>query len=630
MFVIEVVPLSRGTSAGALTYYSPIAYALGTILTVPLRGQEARALVTKVEHLSTAKTAVRAATFTLKRLPEQAAIGHLPEAVLKTALALADRFPATLGAILFAILPPEIREGTVSFDPSHDDSKADTVPEIAVLSAPFSERLDIYRRRIREAFAHRGSVLLVVPTAVYVERLAEALNEGIADRIVTFSPRFSSKRLARSYQELFDLSVSKLIVTTPAYAFVDRHDILDVIIEQSRNPQYRSRLRPYIDYKEALITMSRQSARKVLLADTLVDPEDEWQRREEVFETEGEHQHRLHFDSDFRVVKQKDKPTADEPFSLLSEELINEIDATLKRKGTAFVFAARRGLAPVVACGDCGHIFRCPDSGTPYSLLRTHQNGEEKRWFLSSTSGRRVKAADNCPACGSWRLRERGIGIQHIHDEMRKRWPEDKIVLFDHTTVKNPRRAAELIYDFYDGKGMILLGTAMAIPYLEHAVDLSAIVSADAARSIPTWRADEEFLALLLTLREITTGTVILQTRSEPDEIVSYAKTGQIELFFNDELALRKSLGYPPFSVFVHLTIEGPAETLKPLEAEITTLLNDWSVIFYSAPESLPAKTVRYGLIKVPRESWPDGALLACLRSLPPSVRIELNPARIV
>lgn len=159
MFVIEVVPLSRGTSVGALTYYSPTAYALGTILTVPLRGQAARALVTKVEHLSTAKAAVRAATFTLKRLPEQAAIGHLPAAVLKTALALADRFPATLGAILFAILPPEIREGTVNFDPSHDESKADIVPEIAVLSAPFSERLDIYRRRIREAFAHRGDSL---------------------------------------------------------------------------------------------------------------------------------------------------------------------------------------------------------------------------------------------------------------------------------------------------------------------------------------------------------------------------------------------------------------------------------------------------------------------------------------
>lgn len=630
MYVIEVIPLARGTHSGTLTYYSSVDYPIGSLLSIPVRQKEIRALVTKVEPLSAAKTAVRAATFTLRRLPEQSNIGTVPSTLVKTALALSQELPATLGSILYALLPVEIRENRATFDTVENSSTASEIPEITVLTSPLEDRLDTYRRRIREAFAHRGSVLVVVPTSAYLERLSDSLSYGISERVVVFSPTFSVKKIARAYQELGDLSTSKLIITTPAHAFVDRHDIIEIIIDRSRSPHYKTRIRPYIDIREALKKLAAQTGRRVLLGDILPAPEDEWKRRNEIYETEGETPRRLNFDSRFKVVKQKDKPTGDSPFRLFSPESENAIEKTIADKGRVFLYSARRGLAPVVVCADCGYIFRCPDSGTPYSLFRTTDNNEEKRWFLSSTSGRRIKAAETCPMCSSWRLRERGIGIQQIYDELLQRFDADRIVLFDHTTAKTPRKAAELVYDFYDKKGGILLGTAMALSFLEEPVDLSVIVSADAARAVPTWRADEEFFALLLALREITTDTVMVQTRTEADDILEYAKTGQLEHFFNDELELRKALNYPPFSNFVHLTISGPTETLRPQEAELTTLLQDWSIVFYSAPESERSQTVRYGLIKIPASSWPDQRLMGVLRTLPPNVRIEINPAKIV
>ena len=630
MYVIEVIPLARGIHSGTLSYYSSVAYPIGSLLSIPVRQKEIRALVTKVEHLSAAKTAVRAATFTLRRLPEQSNTSTVPSALVNTALALSRELPATLGSILYTLLPNEIREGKATFDPDESPAVSTDTPEVTVLTAPLGDRLDIYRRRIREAFAHRGSVMIVVPASAYLERLSESLSQGISERMVVFSPTFSAKKIARAYQELGDLSTSKLIITTPAHAFIDRHDIVEIIIDQSRSPHYRGRVRPYIDIREALKKLAVQTGRRLMLGDVLPSPEDEWKRRNEIYETEGESPRRLNFDSRFKVIKQKDKPTGETPFCLFSSELESAIEKTLAEKGRVFLYSARRGIAPVVACADCGSIFRCPDSGTPYSLFRTMENGEEKRWFLSSTSGRRVKAAETCPVCSSWRLRERGIGIQHIYDDLLQRYDVDRIVLFDHTTAKTPRRAAELVYDFYDKKGSILLGTAMTLPYLEEPVDLSAIVSADAARTVPTWRADEEFFALLLALREITTDTVMVQTRTDVDDILEYAKTGQIERFFNDELELCQALNYPPFSYFVHLTISGPSESLRPLEAELTGVLSDWSIVFYSAPESQRSQTVRYGLIKIPSASWPDVRLMDTLRTLPPNVRIEINPAKIV
>ena len=145
--------------------------------------------------------------------------------------------------------------------------------------------------------------------------------------------------------------------------------------------------------------------------------EDEFKRREDTYTTFNEPAKRMAFAAPLSIITQRDKAKPDIPFQLFSDELGYAVRRALEGRGRVFLFAARRGLAPVVACIDCSYIFRCPDSGTPYSLMRTYNAAApEERWFVSSTSGRRVRASDVCPQCGSWRLRERGIGLQQVAD----------------------------------------------------------------------------------------------------------------------------------------------------------------------------------------------------------------------
>lgn len=630
MHVVEVIPLVRGSQLEKLTYYSPVEYKQGVLVNIPVRKKEVTALVVDCQSVSAARTAVRAATFSLRKLPEQAEVVALPPLLLKTALNLTKQLPVTLGAALFALLPEEVRTGKEVLDARVCSDEKVGMSEVAVLTGTLDERLRTYRSQIRGAFAHRGSVLLVVPTAATVTRMVEELSTGIMDRVVTFSTEYSPKKLHRSYESLYDLSVSKLVITTPTHAFVDRHDITHIIIEGARSPYYKARRRPYLDTREALISLAKEAGRRVTLGDLVPRTEDEYKRREEIYATEGEHPRRIAFDSEVKIVKQNERPSSDEPFQMFSKQLLKHISETLKGRQNVFLYAARRGLSPVVVCRDCGYIFRCPDSGAPYSLFRTFKNGEERRWFLSSTSGRRVKAADVCEACGGWRIVERGIGIQQVHDELKKHFAADQLFIFDHTTATTPRKVRQIVGGFYDTKGAILLGTAMALPYLERPVSLSAVMSLDAARAIPTWRSDEEIFSLLLNLRELTSDTLYIQTRTEPDTVLEAVKQGQLDAFYNDELDLRESLNYPPFSYFVHLTISGQADELQLLEAKITKHLEAFAVVFYSAPDSLPGKTTRYGLIRVKASEWPRADLLDTLRSLPPSVRIEINPARIV
>lgn len=628
MNVIEVIPLIRGSQIDTLSYYSSQSLTVGQIITVPIRKQQKPALVITITPASAAKAALRAATFTLKKLPEQSIIGELPGSILAVAERLTTRVPATRGAILHALLPREIREGHILPTVSTPIELQDTKPEIGVLVGSYEDRFRTYRSRIRETFAHRGSVLFVLPTTADVLRAQASLESGIEKRVITFTPTLSKKKLEAAYEQFADYSRAKLIITTPSHLALDRHDITLVIVEQSRSRAYKNRLRPYLDSREVITEQAKLTGRNILLGDMVPRAEDEWRRRNDWYLTEGEVPKRLTLPSKLEVIHVPEDKSG--TFSLFLPPVVQELEAITAKRKNVFVYAARRGIAPVVACVDCGYVFRCPDSGAPYTLMKTGSGEQEERWFVAAASGRRHRAADTCPICNSWRLRERGIGIQHIESDLKENFPNVPLVVFDHTTATSPKKAATLMSTFYETKGAILLGTAMAIPFIEKPVAYSVITSLDAARAIPTWRAEEELFSLLLTMREKTSEICYLQTRSEPDEVVRLATQGHLEAFCNEELTLRESLKYPPFSIIVHLTIQGPATALKPLEQQMMSTLHTWQPQFYSAPTSTQAKTTRYGLIKIPRHEWPNPKLINTLRGLPPQVRVEINPDRIV
>lgn len=627
MFVIEVIPLKRGILSESLSYYSAASYPFGTLLSIPLRSKTVAALVVDVKPVSAAKTALKTATFSLRKLEVQQNTASLPTELVETARALTSSIPANLGSILYSLLPADIRSGERLY-PKYvpHTSNEDTTPRI--LTDTGANRYIAYRSHIRQTFAHRGSVMFVVPTSADVEQARKKLEVGIENRVVVFSGILTKKQIAESYEAFEDLRQAKLIIATPSFAFLNRHDITTIIVESCGSSHYRLHTRPYIDMRGALKLYAKQSKRSILLGDCVPQTEDEIKRRDEVYATYDEHTKRLELQGSIQVALHK-KLADDEIFSLCTEELKGAIDRTLAARGHVFLHAARRGLSPVVTCYDCGYIFRCPDSGAPYSLIRTFKGDVEERWFLSSTSGKRVRAADVCDRCGSWRLREQGIGIQQVYDQIHALYPKTEIFLFDHTTATTHSKAKKIISSFYDTKRSILIGTTMTLPYLTRTVDTSAVISYEAMRAIPTWRADETVFSLLISLREITAKDVIIQMRSEEDELLELSKRGLVDQFYDGEIAIRKALQYPPYNTFILLSYTGSKEETLNIESALQKTLTDYTIQCYSAPQSNSTKTLRYGLIRIPQT---DDALplMNILRTLPPYIKIEVNPDRIV
>ncbi len=634
MFVVEAIPLKRGVQIDRLSYFSSVEYSLGSIISIPVRSKTALAIVVKAEPVSATKTALKAATFSLRKLPTQDSTGTLPPGLMATATELTNYYPTEIGTLIFNLLPAEIRTGAAPLPdiPPSELKQNNPVAELpAVLQAVRADRYITYRSLVRETFAHSGSVVFVVPTSADVESAIAALEPGIEDRIVYFAPTQTKGERTKAYKGFADCTKSKLIVTTPTHAYLDRHDITTIIVDNAQNQSYTARRRPYVNHLEVLRIYAEKTGRRLVLGDLVLRTEEEADRRVERKQTIGEHPKRLALPAKLKVLEHVEKPTSYEPFPLFTAQLLEVTKETLTERGRIFMHAARRGLAPVVACIDCGFIFRCPDSGVPYSLLRTYKNGEEQRWFISSTAGKRLKAADVCEHCGSWRLKERGIGIQQMYDELKKEFPKAEIILFDHTTATTYKRAIALRNQFYRAKqGALLIGTNMALPYLHTPVQNSVVTSMDALSANPTWRNQEDVFSLLLTLRERTEQNVFVQCRGEIDPIVKLAEQGAVEQFYDEEIELRQSLNYPPFATFVHLTWQGTFTAVQQIEQQVTTALDNFPLDIYSDPETTKLKTIRYGLVRIPASDWPNPKLMQILKSLSPAVRIMINPDRIV
>jgi len=228
-------------------------------------------------------------------------------------------------------------------------------------------------------------------------------------------------------------------------------------------------------------------------------------------------------------------------------------------------------------------------------------------------------------------LRERGIGIQHVETELKKVLPDVAITVMDHTTATTDAKAKKIADVFYGIHSQVMLGTLLALPYLDRPIDASGIISMDSLLAMPSWRQQEEVFSTLLALREQTHGPVWVQTRHRADDrVLQLATRGELSAFYDEEIEARRAWSYPPFAVFILLTFQGTKDAVQQTEALLESSFAQYGITFYGAPSEDGTHLTRRGLMRFPRESWPNTQVVEAIRTLPPEIKVEFNPERIV
>jgi primosomal protein N' (replication factor Y) len=153
------------------------------------------------------------------------------------------------------------------------------------------------------------------------------------------------------------------------------------------------------------------------------------------------------------------------------------------------------------------------------------------------------------------------VGTERLEEEVNKLFPHARIERMDSDTTSR-KGAYEKILKALDRRDIdILIGTQMItkghdFPY----VTLVGVISADTSLNIPDFRASERTFQLLTQVsgrggRGASPGRVIIQTFNPGHYAITRARDYDYMGFYDDELALRSALSYPPLTRIVNLQL---------------------------------------------------------------------------
>ena len=261
---------------------------------------------------------------------------------------------------------------------------------------------------------------------------------------------------------------------------------------------------------------------------------------------------------------------------LFSPRLIEGLGEALDRDEQAILFLNRRGVAGYLLCSR-GHSPTCSSCDVSMAV---HDGGR----LVCHQCGKSRKAPARCleAACGQ-PLRPVRAGTQRVETEVRRHYPTARVARWDRDTARNVEQHGAILQQFQRHEADVLVGTQMVAKGLDlPLVTFVAVVLADYSLHDADFRASERTFQLLVQVagragRAERAGRVVIQTLQPEEPAILAAAVGDIDRFYEDELARRAALGYPPFRrlvrlLFSHESRQYAGDEAQRLATELRTL----------------------------------------------------------
>ena len=266
---------------------------------------------------------------------------------------------------------------------------------------------------------------------------------------------------------------------------------------------------------------------------------------------------------------------------LFSPRLIEALGEALDRDEQAILFLNRRGLAGYLLCPR-GHSPTCSSCDVAMSVHATAPESGGR--LVCHQCGRSRKAPARCleTTCGQ-PLRPVRAGTQQVESEVRRHYPTARVVRWDRDTARSADQHTAILRQFQRHEADVMVGTQMVAKGLDlPLVTVVGVVLADYTLREGDFRARERTFQLLVQVsgragRAVRPGRVMIQTLQPEEPAILAAAAGDVDRFFEDELARRAALGYPPFRrlvrlLFSHEHLQYAGDEAQRLAGELRTL----------------------------------------------------------
>ena len=629
MFIVEVIPIKKGMGKESLSYFSGTAIEEGSLIKIPLKRGEASAIVVKNREVKTEKSEIRKSDFALKKINRQKGFKIVSKAFVEASSETASFFIGAPGAVLDLLVPKVVLENAVKIKDRkiHRINTRPTglIAEHLIIQDEEEERFVAYKSLIREEFAKNNSVLFCLPSIMEAKKAHLKLLKGIGQFAFILHSGLSKKEIINTWNKALLEEHPIVLVATQGFLSLPRDDFGLFIVDKEGTRYYKSITRPYIDIRHFVEVLAGKMNARVVFGDIALRSETIWRYRRA--ELSGIFPPKFKYLSSgkdiFVDMRKKGDDEEKKKFEVLSGDLKELLLENRDASDLLFIFAARRGLSPITACFDCGNIVKCTNCETPMVLHRASSRNIYSchRCNNTETSERR------CVVCKSWKLVPLGIGIELVEEEIKKFLPNPKVFRIDSDKTKTESRVLEVIEKWQNAPGSVLLGTEMALSYLPKLENV-AVASIDSLFSVPDFRINEKIFATILSLRSLSGKNFLLQTRNPEQFALRFGITGNLLDFYKEEITEREAFGFPPFNLFIKISLSGEKERIvKEMEAVKVMLAGYDFEIFPAFKISGDKKYSVNAILRIKKNDYlSDEMLHEKLMALPPKFIIKVDP----
>jgi primosomal protein N' (replication factor Y) len=502
-----------------------------------------------------------------------------------------------------------------------------------------SGKTEVYLRAAAECLRMGRSVLMLVPEIALTAQVSQAFRERFGSTVAIWHSQLSPSdryvqwlRIQRGDAPVVVGARSALFTPLPNIGLIIVDEEHETSYKQSHAPTYHARTLAEVRARDADAVLLLGSATPAL--ETFYRVEQGLLQRIDLPERVG--------GTPLPEVQLVD--LRGRPFQPISHELLDALQATLRRGEQAILFLNRRGFAPLLLCRECGYTPMCPNC----SVTLVYHRGATPFMFCHHC-GHRQPPPTTCPQCGGIEIRPFGMGTQRVEMALRQLLPDVRTARLDRDAFQRRHQYLQILSEFRAGNLDVLVGTQMAARGLDFPrVTLVGVISADTGLYLPDFRASERVFQLLTQVvgragRREQRGYALIQTYNPDHLAVQCALRQDYEAFYRQELELRREVGYPPFTRLVNLlcTDTNAAAAEHPL-----TQLVQWLEPFVGdallqilgpAPAPLERLENRYRyhlLLKFAPDAEPAEFLAPVLAQLAPEdrarVKVDIDPVQLI
>jgi primosomal protein N' (replication factor Y) len=262
---------------------------------------------------------------------------------------------------------------------------------------------------------------------------------------------------------------------------------------------------------------------------------------------------------------------------LLSVRMFRALEETLAARGQSILFLNRRGFAPSLVCTACGKITECPNCAVALTLHRA-RGGQ----LICHYCDHHEALPEKCRQCGEQAFEEEGAGTERIESVLGQILPGARVARLDRDVAAG-KKSERVLDRMRAGDIDVLVGTQMVTKGHDLPnVTLVGVLNADAALSLPDYRASERTFQLLVQVagragRGETPGRVLIQTWQPEHPAVALAVKHDVKGFVAQELEQRREVGYPPFARLALVRFEAlDDEAARAQTARLAAAARQW------------------------------------------------------